>query len=288
MSSVTQGRNRRGLDAKLSGAMPARLLAAVVLLGSCGAGLAYTEDPMEVVDKVGRASGFQVRYVKLTGQKETSDSAIVASVSLDPDASIFSVDVDATRDRLESLPWVRSATVRKIFPGTLDVSIDEAAAYSRWRMDNDEVLISEDGTILAYEVPARFRSLPLVAGRRANEKVREINDLLNDFPGFKERTMAALYVNERRWDLKLDSGATIRLPEDEPNEALMRLIDMETQASLLAVGPIVIDMRLHDRTSVQLVPPSKEEMETNKPLNGRPDALPPLDPLAAAIAEAQF
>ncbi|MCF3936448.1 FtsQ-type POTRA domain-containing protein [Acuticoccus sp. M5D2P5] len=285
---MTQGRNRRGLDAKLSGAMPARLLAAVVLLGSCGAGLAYTEDPMEVVDKVGRASGFQVRYVKLTGQKETSDSAIVASVSLDPDASIFSVDVDATRDRLESLPWVRSATVRKIFPGTLDVSIDEAAAYSRWRMDNDEVLISEDGTILAYEVPARFRSLPLVAGRRANEKVREINDLLNDFPGFKERTMAALYVNERRWDLKLDSGATIRLPEDEPNEALMRLIDMETQASLLAVGPIVIDMRLHDRTSVQLVPPSKEEMETNKPLNGRPDALPPLDPLAAAIAEAQF
>ncbi len=243
---------------------------------------------MAVVDTVGRASGFQVRYVKLTGQKETSDSAIVASVGLDPDASIFTVDVASTRQRIEALPWVTAATVRKIFPGTLDVSIEEASAYARWRLDSEEVLIAEDGTILAYEVPARFRALPLVAGRGANEKVREIEDLLTKFPEFKARTVAALYVNERRWDLKMDTGATVRLPQDDPRAALDRLTDIEAEGALLEIGRIVVDMRLKDRTSVQLVPPSAKELEANKPLNDRPDTAPVSDPLAAAIAGARF
>lgn len=250
------------------------------MLASGGVGLAHTGDAERVVDDVGHAAGFHVRYVKLAGQRETSDSAILASVGIDPGASLLSVDVVAVRDRLEALPWVKRATVRKVLPGVLDVAIEEASAYARWRREGAEVLIAEDGTVLLDEVPGRFRDLPLVAGRRANETATQAVALLSAQAESGQPALAAVRVNGRRWDLKFASGATVRLPEHGAKSALRRLADLEEEGALLSAGPGVIDMRLAGRTTVALSPAPSDGGEA------LPDGLPDEDPLAAAIARA--
>ncbi|WP_420393498.1 cell division protein FtsQ/DivIB [Acuticoccus sp.] len=274
----------RALRSRLAGPLPTRLLTAAVLVGTCGAGLAYAPDPGEAIDAVARFGGFEVRYVKLAGQKETSDSAIVASVGLEPDGTLLSVDVEAMRQRLEALPWVTRATVRKVLPGTLDVTIDEASAFARWRIDGSEVLIADDGTVLADEVPPRFAELPLVAGRGANHAVRDAREVLSSSPLYEIRTRAAILINERRWDLVFDTGATVRLPEDGAAEALQRLADIEAQGTI-TLEPIVVDMRLADRTVIELDPQADSELYVAS--DGTRDASEePADLLAAAIAEA--
>lgn len=267
----------------LAGPVPARLLALALFLGSAGAGLAYTDDPSRIADAVGRVGGFEVKKVKLTGQKETSDSAIVAAVGLLPDDTLLAVDADAARQRLEALPWVTSATVRKVLPDTLDVEITEAEAAARWRLEGEEVLVATDGTVLADEVPWRFRSLPLVAGRGANERVTEAKALLDGHPKIAGRVAATILVNERRWDLRLINGATVKLPADGASEALDRLAELESEGAILSAGPVVVDMRLPDRTTVRLVPPVPTAPEGETPAL---PASPELDPLAAAIARA--
>ena len=269
------------LDVLLSSATPARLLAVCVLLASCGAGLAYTHDPARIVDEVGRAGGFHVRSMELIGQRETSDSAIIASVGLDPSTSLLGLDVASARKRLEALPWVTEATVRKVLPGTLKVKIDEAAAFARWSHHGETVLIAHDGAVLADAVPARFSGLPLVAGEGANEAVDEAVGLLKAHPFIAQKTLAVVRINRRRWDLSLESGATVRLPADRPSAALHRLAELETEGSLLASGRVVIDLRLPDRTAVALDP------DPNQGVRLQDVALGPLsnDPLAAAIRE---
>ncbi len=263
--------------------MPGRLLAAVVLIASGGAGLAYTEDPAKVWDAVGRA-GFELREMKLKGQKQTSDSAIIAAVGLAPGVTLLGLDVASARVRLEALPWVHTATVRKELPDTLSVEIEEREAYARWRYHGEEVLISADGAVLADDVPSQFRSLPLVAGHNANEAVREIRAVLEAHPEIDRRTAAAIFVNERRWDLRLVNGATVRLPADDPDRSLVRLASLEAEGAILDVGRVVIDMRLPDRTTVQLEAASPDEDEGERPQ--LPGGAAPADPLAAAIAEA--
>lgn len=275
-------RRRKEKSDWLAGPVPTRLLALAILLGSAGAGLAYTDDPARIADAVGRA-GFEVRYVQLTGQRETSDSAIVAAVSLAPDDTLLAVDATAVRERLESLPWVRSATVRKVLPGTLNVDISEWDAVARWRLEGETVVVAEDGTVLTDEVPARFRTLPLVAGRSANERVAEARALLEAHPGIAGRVAAAILVNERRWDLRLVNGSTVKLPEGGASEALDRLAILEMEGAILSAGAIVVDMRLPDRTTVDLDPPVPTAPEGETPAL---PALPELDPLAAAIARA--
>lgn len=268
---------------RLTGPWPTRLLTLAVVLGSGGTGLAYSDDPTRAFDVVGRAGGFEVRYVKLTGQKETSDSAIVASVGLAPDATMLTVDVDAVRARIEALPWITHATVRKVLPATLDIAVEEATPYARWRLDGDEVLIAEDGTVLSDDVPLRFAELPLVVGEGANARAREASVLLSEHPDIAGRATAALLVNNRRWDLLLYSGATVRLPEDGASEALTRLAELESEGALIDMGRVVLDMRLSDRTTVQLRPTGNGLIEI-APEGQSSDE--PQDLLATAIAEA--
>ncbi|MEM6762086.1 MAG: FtsQ-type POTRA domain-containing protein [Pseudomonadota bacterium] len=267
----------------MASAAPGQLLVAAVLLASGGAGLAYSNDPGRVLDKVGQA-GFMLREVRLEGQEQTSDSAIIAAVGLGPGATLLGLDVDAARSRLEALPWVRTATVRKALPHTLSVTIDEADAFARWRIGGEEVLIARDGDVLSDFVPAEFGGLPLVAGREANEGANSIRGVLTQYPEVDGRIAAAIYVNGRRWDLRFRNGATVRLPAEAPDAALQRLAGLEAEGALLDAGNVVVDMRLSDRTTVSFEAAGAHEDEGERPQ--LPATVAPADPLAAAIAEA--
>jgi cell division protein FtsQ len=265
--------------------MPARLLAAAVLLGSGGAGLAYSQNPAKVLEAVDRTGAFEVRTLRIEGQAETSSSAIVAAIGLGPGLSLLTLDVENVRARLAALPWVQEATVRKVLPSTLEVEIVEGEAIARWRTAGGEVLVASDGRVLNDRVPFRFRHLPLVAGRGANEAVRGGLDLMAAYPQVADRVTAAVRVNGRRWDLLLDSGATLRLPEEGAFAALDRFVAIEGEGGVLTAGPVVVDLRLPDRTTVELVP-SGAPVAGEGPVAEAPARPLDDDPLARAIAEA--
>ncbi|ORE96651.1 cell division protein FtsQ [Stappia sp. 22II-S9-Z10] len=259
-------------------------MTAAVLVGSGGAGLAYSQDPTHAIDAVGRASGFEFKGLTLTGQKETSISSIVASAGLAPGASIFTIDGEDLRRRVEALPWVEHATVRKILPGTVQLSISEAAPFARWRSEEGIKLISEDGTVLSDTVPPSALELPMVAGYRANQRAKDAVALLDANPLYQIRTRAAVLVGERRWDLVLDTGATVMLPEEGASAALDRLAELE-MAGPITMQPVIVDMRLADRTVIELDPKDANELYiAPEEENGFDE---PADLLAAAIAESK-
>lgn len=276
---------RRG-GGRLAGGSPSRVLAAAVLLGSCGAGLAYSENPGKVLDAVGRAGGFEVRMVRLDGHEHTSGSAIVAAIGLGPHVSLLTLDVEEVRGRIESLPWVSEATVRKVLPRALDIEIVEAVPVARWRAEGVEVLVAADGTVLSDAVTSRYRALPLVAGRGANEAVGEALALLEAHPGIADSVTAAIRINERRWDLLLEGGATVRLPEADPSAALDRFAWLEASAGVLAAGAVVVDVRFPARTTVELAPAEGGEVVIAGTPEVEEDPRITDDPLAQAIREA--
>lgn len=269
---------------RLAGPWPARLLTAAVLVGSCGAGLAYSNDPSHAIDAVGRAGGFEVKGLTLSGQQHTSISSIVATAGLTPGSSIFTIDSERLRARVEALPWVEKASVRKVLPGTLQLEISEAEPYARWRTETGVKLIARDGTVLADSVEPRYFDLPMVAGPGANKVADKAIALLDANPLYQIRTRAAVLVGERRWDLVLDTGATVMLPEAEPSAALDRLSDLEMSAAI-TMEPVIVDMRLADRTVIELDPKDANELYiAPEEEQGFEE---PADLLAAAIAEAK-
>lgn len=67
-------------------------------------------------------------------------------------------------------------------------------------------------------------------------------------------------VGERRWDLMLDRGQVIRLPEQGADDALRRVMASQAREKLLDRDVSVVDMRDARRPMARLTPFAVEEL----------------------------
>jgi cell division protein FtsQ len=142
--------------------------------------------------------------------------------------------------------------VLKLYPGRLHVSVTERDAFALWQKDGKVSVIAADGTVLEPYIARRFARLPLVVGAGAETKARAFLAVLDGYPLLRDRMRAAVLVAERRWNLKLDNGIDVRLPETEVVQALDTLIRLDREKKLLSRDVTAIDLRLPDRVTVRL------------------------------------
>jgi len=203
-------------------------------------------------DIVANLFGFRVNTVTITGQRELTDARIFAAAGVSDTSSLLFLDCEEAREGLQKLPLVKSAQVRKLFPDTLAITIEERVPYALWQLDGDVSVVAEDGTILDHAVPERFATLPLLVGTGADKRAHEIVSLLEAVPAVGKRVKAATLVAERRWNLALDNGVVVRLPEQGADRALTALVDLEQSGKVLEKDVLAIDMRLPDRVAFRL------------------------------------
>ena len=121
-----------------------------------------------------------------------------------------------------------------------------------WQQNGRLSLIADDGAVLEPYVTRRFVSLPLVVGKGAETHARDFLALLARYPQVNSVTLAAVYVGERRWNLRTKDGLDIRLPENDVGNALATLSKLDKEDRLFSRDIVAIDMRLPDRLTVQL------------------------------------
>ena len=155
-------------------------------------------------------------------------------------------------DQLKANPWIADATVLKFYPNQLQIDIVERSAFALWQSNGRLSVIAEDGAVLEPYVARRFLSLTLVVGKGAETRARDFLALLARYPQVNSVTKAAIFVGERRWNLRTKDGLDIRLPENDVGNALAALSKLDKDDHLFSRDIVAIDMRLPDRLTVQL------------------------------------
>jgi cell division protein FtsQ len=196
------------------------------------------------------AGGFGIEDVRITGERETSQISILEQLEIE--GSLVSFDVAEAQERLAKLPWIDHALVRKFYPGTLVVEVTERQPYALWQRDGEVTVIDRTGTSIVPLDEWRFAKLPLMVGGGANHTAADILGDLFAEPDIASRMRAAVLVANRRWDLHLENGVTVRLPEKNVRQALARLVKLDTEERLLSRDVVVVDLRLPDRVTVRL------------------------------------
>jgi cell division protein FtsQ len=216
------------------------------------AGVVFGGHTRAVVSSVTAASGLAIDQVKITGQSETSEVNILDSLEIEQFESLFTFDLDAARERVEALPWVARATLRKLYPDTLEVAVSERLPYALWQNGDTVSLIDPQGTVISDYIGERYTSLPLVVGPGANTRVDEFLDLVLSQPSLVPRVRAGVLVSERRWNIVFAGAIEIMLPEIDPAAALARVADLDDEHRLLSREIAAVDLRLPDRLVVRL------------------------------------
>jgi cell division protein FtsQ len=236
-------------------------LAATLLLlaGSTGFGIVkgghletFTTALSDARNALANSAGFRITSVVVNGRKQLTQDEVLGIGGVNGRSSLLFLDAAALRERLKANPWIADATVLKLYPGRLEIDLVERTAFALWQEGGRLSVVADDGAVLEPYVSRRFLSLPLVVGRGAETHARDFLALLTRYPQVHHLTRAAIFVGERRWNLRTRDGLDIRLPEHDVGNALAELSRLDRDEKLFSRDIVGIDMRLPDRLTVQL------------------------------------
>ena len=191
-------------------------------------------------------AGFAVRDITLTGDERTAADAAYAALAIGKGGSIFSVRPEEARARLLMLPWVADAEVRRHLPDSVSVRLVEKRPFALWRNGKEVSIVERSGAVITKAGTERFAHLPLITGAGAPETAAPIIDALAGQKAIQARLQEIQRIGERRWDLLLSGGVTVRLPEEGWERQLAELERLIVEKGVMERDIEVIDLRYPD------------------------------------------
>jgi len=110
--------------------------------------------------------------IEFQGNAHVTRAQLLGIFGEDVERNIFTVSLDQRRVELERLPWVAHATVMRLLPNRMRVSIVERTPVAFVRQGNHIGLVDGNGVLLDMPVDAKVNehySFPVVTGITANE-----------------------------------------------------------------------------------------------------------------------
>ncbi|MBI1732203.1 MAG: FtsQ-type POTRA domain-containing protein [Gammaproteobacteria bacterium] len=198
-----QGRPAR--SARVAGTpgfrVPSGVTTLLALLVAAAFGALHVLNPMTI----------PIRHVEINGEFTHLSPEVLQSVAENVvRGGFFNVNVDAVRRAVLDEPWVRDVTVRRVWPQSLNLAVQEQKPAARW---GEDALLNEDGVPFMPDRSTFPAGLPALTGPAGTEQ------LLLERYRFVVQVLAGhglevveLRLSERRaWSMRLSTGQEIIL-----------------------------------------------------------------------------
>lgn len=139
--------------------------------------------------------------------------------------NFFTVDLAAARDAFERLPWVRHADLRRRWPDTLELKIEEHRPVARWTpLDGVPRLVNDHGEVFAA---ATGDVLPQFSGPEgsAPRVLERFAEFLSGLAPIHRRPVAVALSPREAWSLRLDDGVLLELGRDQSKQTVTARIE---------------------------------------------------------------
>ncbi len=164
---------------------------------------------------------FALREIHVTGRlARVQYEHVQTLVARELKGNFLTLDLAATRAAFEKLQWARQVSLRRHWPGRLEVAVEEHVPLARW---GSLGLVNTHGEVF---VAAYEGELPMFVGPA--ESAKEITIQYEYF----RRSLAAIgkvpvqvQLSPRRaWQVRLDAGPTLELGREQVEARLSRFV----------------------------------------------------------------
>jgi cell division protein FtsQ len=173
--------------------------------------------------------------------------------------NFFTLDLAQVGNGFKKLPWVRNVSVRRQWPDTLEVTLEEHAELARWA---DGGLVNSRGELFQA---ASNSDLPVFRGPEGSAP--EVAELYGQF----KTALAAIKLkpvsmtmNERRaWQVKLNSGLNLELGRDQPAARLNKFVQVYEATIARMPQPVAnVDLRYPNGFAVRFATALKNKVRS--------------------------
>jgi cell division protein FtsQ len=188
-------------------------------------------------------AGFGISQVHLSGNNRVPPETLLAALGYNLGESIFAVDLQSARERLMALDWVADADVQRRYPDSLNVHIVEKLPFALWKSDDGLAVVERSGKTITHKDVEHFAQLPHLAGDGAPQQAADIIDAVATHRAVAARVKIYQFVSNRRWNLILDDGVVVQLPDAGWQKQLDTLEHLIVDNSILERNLTEIDLR---------------------------------------------
>jgi cell division protein FtsQ len=180
-----------------------------------------------VLAGLSRLPMFSLRGIAIDGELgRSSAAAIRANATAELSGNFFSLDLDVARAAFESVPWVRRAVVRRVWPNRLAVTLEEHDAAALWNGDGgSDRIVNRHGEVFDANVgDVEDERLPELSGPDGSaSQVLAMHSRLVPLFARIDAEIRTLALSRRgSWRAGLDTGAVIELGRGTGDEIAQR------------------------------------------------------------------
>ncbi len=180
--------------------LAAGIVAGIALLGACFGALYWLLLPQH----------FPLTRVDLKGTVLRTTTAELEAALPRAAGNFFAADLGEIRARVERLPWVRHVAVRRVWPGRLEISIEEHVALARW---GDDALVNTHGEPFRGKTQEALPSFIGPAGTQA-ELTRRYARFTTIVAPLGTKIERVVLSPRHAWQLRLANGLHLALGRD--------------------------------------------------------------------------
>lgn len=200
-------------------------------------------------DAVVEDAGFGISEIHLSGNSRVPPETILAALGMKPGESIFAAKLAQARARIMALDWIASADVVRRYPDSIFVNVVEKRPFALWQspaLGNGKggvAVVERSGGVITTLGVEKFARLPKLVGAGAPDVAADLVDAVMTHRATAARVAAYEYVSERRWNLILNDGVVVKLPEAGWRKELDALEHLIVDSGILERDVTEIDLR---------------------------------------------
>tara|TARA_A100001011_G_C14313877_1_gene846968 strand:- start:2717 stop:3388 length:672 start_codon:yes stop_codon:yes gene_type:complete len=171
---------------------------------------------------------FQVKNIIIKNNQILTENSILNEINSVYNKNLFLLNSKELYKLISKIDFIESAQIKKIYPNTLKILIKEKKPVAMLHIDKKKYYVLRTGEKINFIENNNFKNLPVIFGFGIKEfpllykTLEKINFKLNQINSF-------YYFKIGRWDIKLNNGILIKLPEKEYEKSLEKFIKVYSE-----------------------------------------------------------
>ncbi|MDR3187323.1 MAG: FtsQ-type POTRA domain-containing protein [Holosporaceae bacterium] len=197
---------------------------------------------------------FCIKKIEFDGNERVSDILLLKTSGLRYKSNILAPSLETVKKRLENIAWIRSVVVQRRLPDKIYVMVSERIPIAILQLRHKLYLVDVDGKILENDGIGSFSNLPIVIGEGAEKEASRFLNCIEKFPRLRKQLVFAIRIGKRRWNMKINRGITVKLPEKGLTNAMRILEEISDSNGFFNEDISIIDLRMLDRVIITKAP----------------------------------
>ena len=205
----------------------------------------------DLIQKYSNKYNYNLKAIEVEGLTNLNKDDVLIFFNKFKNNSIFLVPVKEISNEIKKNKWIKEVNIRNDYKNTLKINIQEEIPIGIYENNNQKILFSENLAIL--EILGKNHNYKNLISFYGENSIINSKYLISKIDqDIKNMIQSVIFIENRRWNIKLKNKITLKLPDKNLEEAIKNYRKIYLNLSNKDLKDIeIIDLRIPNQAIIK-------------------------------------